>query len=219
MSDAAKPVAGNGRRTGRPAGSPPNRDAILAAARQQFGERGYDKTTIRGIARVAGVDPALVHHYFGSKDALFVAALSLPVNPAEVVPEILSGGQDQLGERLMRRFLDIWTRDTDHAASALAGLLRSAASHEEAGRLMREFFTREVLERVAEALDMPHPRLRAALAASQLIGLAWTRYLIQVEPMTTVDQETLIACCGPVLQRYLTEPLPIDRSALDAKGS
>lgn len=209
MNEAARPISKHGRRAGRPAGSPHNKEAILAAAHQVFAERGYDQATIRGIARAAGVDPALVHHYFGSKDALFAAALRLPFTPAEVVPELLAGGLEGLGERLVRRFLAVWAADADGAGSAFAGLLRSAASHEGAARLMREFFTQEVLERVAQALDMPQPRLRAALAASQLVGLAWMRFLIRVEPITAADQETLVACCAPVLQRYLTEPLPV----------
>src|SRR5437879_10764639 len=91
-----------GQRRGRPAGSPPNREAILAAAREQFTERGYDGATIRGIAAAAGVDPALVHHYFGPKEDLFAAALRLPVSPRDILQDVVAGGVDGLGERLVR---------------------------------------------------------------------------------------------------------------------
>lgn len=198
-------------RAGRPAGSPPNREAILAAAREQFAERGYDSATIRGIASRAGVDPALVHHYFGSKDRLFVAAMRVPVSPAEIVPEVLEGGVDGLAERLLRRFLEVWSADPA-GGGALVGLVRSAVSNEDAARMIREFVTREVLERIAGALDVPQPRLRAALVASQLIGMALARFVVRVEPIASADAETLIACYAPTLQRYLTGPLPGDAS-------
>ncbi len=199
-----------GRRAGRPAGSPPNRETILAAARQQFAERGYDSATIRGIAARAGVDPALVHHYFGSKDRLFLAALQLQASPSEVVAEVLEGGQDGLAERLVRRILDGWESDPDGLGATLSGLVRSALSHEDAARMVREFVTREVLGRIAEALDVPQPRLRAALVASQILGLALARFVVRVEPLAGADKETLVACYAPTLQRYLTGPLPGD---------
>src|SRR2546423_15098014 len=100
-----------GQRRGRPAGSPPNREGILAAARELVGEGGYDNATIRGIAARAGVDPALVHHYYGSKADLFAAALRLPATPREVLDDVLAGDPDTLGERLLRRFLDIWSTE------------------------------------------------------------------------------------------------------------
>jgi AcrR family transcriptional regulator len=197
-------------RTGRPAGSPPNREAILAAAREQFAERGYESATIRAIAARASVDPALVHHYFGSKDRLFVAALRLPATPSEVVAEVLAGGVDGLGERLLRRFLGLWAAGGEGPGGAFAGLLRSAVSHEDAARMVREFVAREVLGRIAEALDVPQPELRAALVASQLVGLALTRFVIRLEPIAAADEERLVACYAPTLQRYLTAPLPGD---------
>ncbi len=128
-----------GGRVGRPAGSPPNREAILAAARTQFAERGYENATIRGIAAGAGVDPALVHHYYGSKDQLFAAALRLPFSPREVVPQLLAGGVDELGEAVLRLLLDVWA--SDPSGGVLVGLVRSAISHEVAARMVREFFT------------------------------------------------------------------------------
>jgi AcrR family transcriptional regulator len=198
------------KRAGRPAGSPPNREAILAAAREQFRERGYDSATIRGIAASAGVDPALVHHYFGSKEDLFAAALRLPTSPREALEGVLAGDPDGLGERLVRRFLELWSADAGGIGDTIVGLLRSAATHEDAARMVREFVSREALGRIAEALDVPQPRLRAALAGSQLIGLALARFVIGVEPIASADVETLVACYAPTLQRYLTAPLPGD---------
>ena len=197
-------------RVGRAPGSPPNREAILAAARSQFAERGYDNATIRGIAAQAGVDPALVHHYFGSKDRLLAAALRLPINPADVVPQLLAGGADDLGERLLRQLFDVWAAEPDGGGGPLVGLIRAAVSREDAARTVREFITREVLERIAAALHVPQPRLRAALVGSQLVGLAMARFVLRVEPIASIDPETLIACYAPTLQRYLTGPLPGD---------
>jgi len=202
------------RRAGRPAGSPPNRKAILAAARGEFATRGYEGSTIRAIAGAAGVDPALVHHYFGSKDQLFAAAMELPISPSEVVPELLAGDSDGLGERLLRRFLEVWSADPDAGGGAMAGMLRAAVSHEAAARMVREFITREVLERIAQALEVPQPRLRAALAGSMLVGLGMTRFVIRVEPIASTDLETLVACYAPPLQRFLTGPLPGDTDLL-----
>lgn len=197
------------RRAGRPAGSPPNREAILAAAREQFTERGYDSATIRRIAARAGVDPALVHHYYGSKGDLFAAALQLPINPREALGDVLTGGADGLGERLLRRFLELWSAE-DGLGSTMLGLLRSATTNEDAARMVREFVSREALGRIAESLDLPQPRLRAALVGSQVIGLALARFMLRVEPIASADPETLVACYAPTLQRYLTGPLPGD---------
>jgi AcrR family transcriptional regulator len=196
-------------RVGRPKGSPPNREAILAAATAYFAEHGYERATIRGIAKKAGVDPALVHHYFGSKDQLLVAALKLPINPREIVPELLAGGTDGLGERLMRRVLMIWGSDWA-SGGPMVGLLRTSITREDSARMMREFVTRELIGRLAEALEMPQPRLRAALCGCALMGLALGRFVIRLEPIASADPELLIAAMAPTLQRYLTAPLPGD---------
>lgn len=192
---------------GRTPGSPPNREAILEAARGYFASHGYDRATIRGIAAEAGVDPALVHHYFGSKDQLLVAALKLPLNPRDVVPELLAGDIETLGERLLRRLLGVWAAD-GQAGGSLVGLVRASVTHEAAARMMREFITREVIGRLADALDMPDPRFRAALVGSQLLGLAMARFIIRMEPIASADPELLIAAYAPTIQRYLTGPLP-----------
>ncbi|MET8045060.1 TetR family transcriptional regulator [Micromonospora sp. NPDC005215] len=194
------------RRTGRRPGNPDTREAILDAARTAFAERGYDAASIRAIASTAGVDPALVHHYFGSKDQLFLSAMNFPVDPGQLVPKVLAGDQDAVGERLVRTFLGIWDSPAGGAAQAL---LRSAVSNEWTARLLREFITTQVLRRVLEQLDVDPAQLplRGSLVASQMIGLAMMRHVVRLEPVASADPETLVAAIGPTIQRYLTGPL------------
>ncbi|MGB2569575.1 TetR family transcriptional regulator [Micromonospora citrea] len=194
------------RRTGRRPGNPDTREAILAAARTAFAERGFDATSIRVIATAAGVDPALVHHYFGSKDQLFRATVDIPVDPAALLPAVLAGTPDEVGERLVRLFLGVWDSPTGAAAVAL---LRSATNNEWTARLMREFLVTQVLRRVLDHLDVAPDELplRGSLVASQMIGLAMMRYVIRLEPVASADPETLVAALGPTVQRYLTGDL------------
>lgn len=190
-------------RTGRRPGLGGTRERILAAARSGFGRTGYEGTTIRGIAAQAKVDPALVMHYFESKDGVFRAAVQFPVDPAEFIPRLLAPGLDGLGERLVRVFVETWDSP---AGSPLLGLIRSVVGNEEAAALLREFVTREVLGRLARALALDQPQLRAALVASQLVGLAMIRYVVKVEPLASARTDELVAWLGPTLQRYLTDP-------------
>jgi AcrR family transcriptional regulator len=193
-------------RTGRRRGNSGSRDAILAAARARFASQGYDGATIRGIAVDAGVDPALVHHFFGTKERLFIETMRLPLEPATVIPELLAPGTDGLGERLARHFLRLM-RELGEASPMIA-LIRSAAAHPDAARMFREFYTRAVLERIAAELDVSRPQLRAALCASQIIGLAVARFIIGLGPLVDADDETMVAAYAPALQHYLTGDLP-----------
>jgi AcrR family transcriptional regulator len=189
-------------RTGRRPGVSGTREAILDAARRAFAEQGYQRATIRGVAELAGVDPALVHHYFGTKQELFVAAVRLPVNPVEQLAAVLAAEPDQVGLRLVEAFLSIW----DHAAgqNPLLALIRSAVTDEQAAAMLREFITEEVLGPLARRLGSPDARLRATLAGSQLIGLAVARYIIRVEPLASAPSAQVAAIVGPTVQRYLT---------------
>src|SRR5687768_1986759 len=170
-------------RTGRRPGVSGTREAILDAARRTFAEQGYQQATIRDVARLAGVDPALVHHYFGTKQELFVAAVQLPVNPVERLTAVLAQDPDQAGERMVEVFLSIW----DHAAdqSPLLALVRSAVGDERAAAMLREFITEEVLGPIAHRLGGADARLRATLIGSQIIGLAMARYIVRVEPLAS----------------------------------
>ncbi|MFG3579308.1 TetR/AcrR family transcriptional regulator [Micromonospora chersina] len=194
------------RRTGRRPGNPDTREAILTAAREAFADRGFDAASIRAIATAAGVDPALVHHYFGTKEELFRATVAIPVDPAELVPRVLAGGRDEVGERLVRTFLAVWDSPVGTAAVAL---LRSAVSNQWTARLLREFLVTQVLRRVVEQLDLDPAEtpLRGALVASQIAGLAMMRYVIRLEPVASASPDTLAATIGPTVQRYLTGPL------------
>jgi AcrR family transcriptional regulator len=177
------------------------RGAVLAAARARFADHGYDGTKLRDVAADADVDVALVSYHFGSKDGLFAAAMALDVNPAQLVEELIRDGTDGLGERLVRRLLTLL--DGDRGAP-FVGLVRSAATNDQAAALLREFVQREVLGRLAAAIDAPEPDLRAALCGSQMVGVIMTRYIVGVEPIATAERETLVAALGPTLQRYLT---------------
>ncbi|MBE2315394.1 TetR family transcriptional regulator [Solirubrobacter sp. CPCC 204708] len=189
-------------RTGRRRGESGTREAILDAARACFAERGFSTTSVRSIAAAAGVDPALVHHYFGTKGELFAAAMELPLDPGAAVPALLEPGIDGLGERLVRFFLGVW--DEPAARQRVQAVLRSALTEEAAAALLRDFVTTQVLGRVAAALGTPDGELRASLVGSQLVGLGLLRYLVRVEPLASADEDTVVAAVAPTIQRYLT---------------
>lgn len=182
---------------------PGTQERIRLAARAEFAARGYDKTSVRGIAKAAGVDPALVHHYFGSKDDLFAAAIELSMEPALVLPVIIGTGPDGLGERLARYFLGVWENPVTRAP--LLAVMRSALTHEAAAKVLRRLILHRLLERIAADLNVPDPTFRAELAASHMVGIAILRYVVQVEPLASADPETIIELVAPTLQRYLTE--------------
>lgn len=192
-------------RTGRRPGASHTRDAILDAARESFAERGFSDTSVRAVAARAGVDSALVHHYFGTKDRLFTAAMELPFDPAAVAPALLEPGLEGLGERLVRFFLRVWDEPVPRAR--IQAILRSALTQEAAAVLLRDFVTRELIGRIAAAVGTPDAPLRATLVGTQLVGLGLLRYIIRVEPLASADPETVVAAVAPTLQRYLTGEL------------
>ena len=194
------------RRSGRRPGNQDTRQSILDAARAVFADKGFDGASIRAIAGEAKVDPALVHHYFGTKDKLFLESMSMPLNPAELVPKALSGPREEAGERLVRLVINVWDSP---AGTAAVALLRSAMSNEWTARLLREFVVTQVLRRAIRELGLPGEEagLRSALVASQIAGLAVTRYVLKIEPVASADPETLVRAVGPNVQRYLTGEL------------
>jgi len=192
-------------RTGRRPGESGSREAILDAARTAFGERGFNDASVRDIAGRAGVDAALVHHFYGTKEQLFAAAMRLPVDLAVAIPALLEGGVGGLGERVVGFFLAAFEAGGEQ--NTLLALLRSAASHERSATMVREFVTKAVLGPVAASLDRPDPELRASLVGSQLIGLAMMRYVVKVEPLASADPRTVVVAVAPTIQRYLTGDL------------
>jgi AcrR family transcriptional regulator len=189
----------------RPSGED-TRAALLEAAREVFIEQGYDGATVRAIATRAGVDPAMVNHWFGGKEGLFTASVSIPINPAEVIDEFMSGDREDVAERMVRRFLTVW--DSAGGGEFLA-LIRSITAHEAAVTMMREFITTVLFGRLVRALGVDHPDLRAALCGSQIVGLGLVRYVIALEPLASADHDTLVAAIAPNLQHYLTGELAL----------
>ncbi|MDP4503633.1 TetR/AcrR family transcriptional regulator [Nonomuraea turcica] len=186
------------RRPGRRPGSADTRGEILAAARKVFSEKGFDKATVRGIAREAKVDPALVHHYFATKEGMFAAAMQLPVSPETVIPLLLEGPREEIGERLVRMILRVTA--SPETREPLVALIRSAMTNEQAAAMMREFITNALLYQVAGRLEVPHLRIEAAFA--QMFGVILGRYVLKLEPLASADPEELVELLGPTIQRY-----------------
>ncbi len=187
-------------RPGRRPGPSSTRPEILAAARTLFAARGYHATTVRDIAAEAGVNAALVHHYFGTKEQVFVAAMNLPLNPADLISRLRDGGpRAQLGERVVRLFARTW-RDPA-TGQPLQALLRAAASSEQGATMMRQFVEDVMLPRVATELGVS--RVRAAGAFSQLIGFALAATILRTEPLVSASEDEVVALLAPSVQRYL----------------
>ncbi|MGW2046763.1 TetR/AcrR family transcriptional regulator [Streptomyces sp. NPDC001858] len=197
--------------TARKRGRPPRTESadtrarILTAAREEFSERGYEKTTVRGIAKAAGVDAALVHHYFGTKEQVFEAAVEVAFAPALHAPDaVLEAPIDQVGERLARFVFGLWENPTTR--KPLLAIVRSAVNNDTAAAVFRRLVAAQLLRRIAGQLDLPDAELRAELAAAQLVGCAMLRYVIKVEPLASADLELIIARVAPVVQGHLTGP-------------
>jgi AcrR family transcriptional regulator len=193
-------MAGVGRRGRRP-GPSTTRGAILAAARRRFAAAGYEGASLRAIAADAGVDPAVVAHFFGSKDGLFRAAVGWPFDPAPAVAAIAGPGPGPLPERLARVFLGFW--EDPATGAALLALLRSAMTHEATAGLLREFVVRHLFGHLAGLLEGPRAELRVDLAAAHLIGVAVLRYALRVEPVASAGVDELVAWVTPALAHYL----------------
>ncbi|WP_439592819.1 TetR/AcrR family transcriptional regulator [Microbacterium sp.] len=201
MPEYVVPSARRGR--GRPrAGEPSARDGIVAAAVAEFADLGYDGATIRGIAARAGVDPALVHHYFGTKADLFGHTIGAPMRPDVDIPSMLRAPLDDLGERIVRYVLEAWERPEVQKRGVV--LLRSAIGNKLATPLLAGFLSRELLGRIADALDAPDAALRASLVASQIAGLLVARYVLKLPALAQASVDELVARVGPTVQSYLT---------------
>jgi AcrR family transcriptional regulator len=204
------------KRRGRRQGEPVSRDAVLSAAKQRFATEGYEKTTLRAIARDAHVDPSMVLYLFGSKEELFRESLRLILDP-EVLVAALTGAADDdpdIGTRMVRTYLRIW--ETPDTAASMRAMLQSATSNTDANDAFRGFMQNYVLTAVSGALGGgEQARLRAMLAASNLVGTAVLRYIIQVPPLATLSADEVVALIAPTVTRYLTA----DADVLGLPGS
>ena len=198
MASPAKTIKRRGRRQGEPV----SRDVVLAAAKRRFATEGYEKTTLRAIANDARVDPSMVLYLFGSKQELFRESLRLIMDPDELVAALTDGDGD-IGTRMVRTYLRIWERL--ESGGSMRAMLQSATSNSDAHEAFRGFMQNYVLTAVSEALgggeDAP---LRAMLAASQLVGVAMLRYVMEVPPLATLTPDQVVMLIAPTLTRYLT---------------
>ncbi|KRE42379.1 TetR/AcrR family transcriptional regulator [Knoellia sp. Soil729] len=193
---------------GRRPGGEDTRAAIIAAARSEFARRGYDGTSLRGIAREAGVDAKLVHHYFDGKTELFAEVLSFPADPGELVDRLVAVPREELGDALVRVFLSVW--DSPVGRERFAALFAAAAANDEHARMVREFVGREIFVRLIERLsegvepgDVPSVGLRAELGAAQLIGMGVLRYVVKIPALAQASDDEIVAILGPTLQHHL----------------
>lgn len=204
MSGAAVPSRNGGRRGRRP-GSADTRGRIVSEARGLFAERGFDGATVREVAARAHVDGALVHHYFGTKQQLFVAVMQFPVEIGEVVPAVLGGPRDGMGERFVRFVIGLW--DRPDVRTLLTGVVRSASTDRTAATMVRRMLVEGPLLALATAIETPDAQMRAAIAGSHLFGIAMARYVIGVEPIASMAPDELAAVVGPAIERYLVGEL------------
>ncbi|SMD12765.1 TetR/AcrR family transcriptional regulator [Lentzea albidocapillata] len=195
----------NQKRRGRRAAGEDTKAALVAAAREVFVEKGYDGATVRAIAAKAGVDAAMVNHWFGGKEGLFAqSVLQLPFDPAEILKRILDGPAEEAGERIVRTFVTVWDAT---GGGTFAALIRSVTSQPEVAGALKSFLINAIFKNVLTALDAEQHELRATLCATQMVGLGIVRYVVQFEPLASTDLETVVRTVAPNLQRYLTGDL------------
>ena len=196
-------MTGRSGRGGRRPGSPDTRGQILDAARAEFARAGFGGTTIRNVAAAASVDPALVHHYFGTKQDLFAAVIDPPADPRAIVAPVLDLPRDEMGEVLVRQFLALWDGPPGHRARVL---MASAVTDPATASLLREFVLMRAVHPVLAAVATPRRErdLRAGLIASQLMGLALARYVVAFPELARPSADRLVQAIGPTIQRYLT---------------
>ncbi|OBH37145.1 TetR family transcriptional regulator [Mycobacterium intracellulare] len=216
-----EPVSPSGiqKRRGRRQGEPVSRDAVLRAAKRQFAAHGYDKTTLRAIANDARVDPSMVLYLFGSKAALFRESLKL-VLPSDLLTAEIARQDDDLGCRVVRAYLGLW--EQPDTAASMASMVQSATSNGDANDAFRGFLHDYLLTAVAGALGGgDEARLRATLAATNLVGTGMLRYVMRVPPLSSLGVDEVVGLVGPAVHRFLTAPadeLGLDPASQSADG-
>ncbi len=189
------------RGAGRRSGPSTSRGEILVAARALFAERGLDRTTVRAIASEAGVDPALVMYFFGTKRELFLEAIDLPVDPSVVIPAVLAGDLSDVGERLARFVVTVL--EEPEPRQRFAGLIQSASGDPEIAELLRTRLTRDILQPIAERLGRERPQFHAAMAMSQIAGLVMARHVVGLDALREASADEIVAALAPTLQLHL----------------
>ena len=192
------------KRTGRRPGSSETRDEIAIAARSLFAELGYERTSFRRIASAAGVDPALVVHFYGSKEDLFRRVMATPPTIADALERLGDGPRETVGRRLAE--LLVGALENPSTRTIVVGRIRCASTHPDAAALVRETVTRD-LHRLASALTDDGPDRRAVLVGATLVGMALARYVVVVEPLASMSPLEVIDTIAPTFQHYLVEPL------------
>ena len=199
-STTVETASGARKRGPKPAGSD-TRMAILEAARDQFAANGYGRTTMRGVASSAGVDPRLVLHYFGSKRELFMHSVRLPLDPDEFIALAFDGAPDRLAERVAHGLMSALD-DPETRRTALA-IIRAAASEPEAAEVIRTVLAERVIAPLTKRIDADHPELRATMVATQFVGMAMARYVVRVEPLASTPADQVVRAITPVIDHYL----------------
>lgn len=194
---------------GRRPGDSDTREQIADAARLRFAELGYDRTTMRLVATDAGVDQALVSHYFGSKVQLFAAVVTLPIDPSAVIPGVIAGDSSTAGTRLATFALDLLTDEAKR--DRLISIVRAATAEPEATAIIRERLTSELLTPLAREIGSDQPEYRGSLLMSQIVGMTLARAIVKIEPLASADSSRAAADIAPALQHYLTGPLSSPR--------
>lgn len=194
------------KRPGRPPGPSDTRDRILTSARELFARNGIDKTSIRSIAAAAGVDPALVHHYFGTKTQLFAAAIHIPIDPMQVIGPLQQVPVEEIGRTLPSLLLPLW--DSEMGKGFIATLRSIIAGNDTS--LVRSFLQEVIAREVGSRVDDPPGSgpVRVQFVASQLVGVVMARYILELEPFKSLPVEQIAETIAPNLQRYLTGELP-----------
>ncbi|WP_372481340.1 TetR/AcrR family transcriptional regulator [Mycolicibacterium lacusdiani] len=194
------------KRPGRPRGQSDTRERILLNARELFARNGFDRTSVRSIASAAGVDAALVHHYFDTKQQLFAAAIHIPIDPMQVLGPMRETPVAELGWKLPALLLPLW--DSELGAGFIA-TLRSLLAGEDIS-LVRSFLQEIISVEVGRRVDDPpgSGRVRVQFVASQLVGVVMARYILELEPFASLPVEQIAETIAPNLQHYLTGDLP-----------
>jgi len=193
------------RRTGRRQGVSSTRRDIIRSAQKLFAERGYRGATTRAIARDAQVDSALIHHFFATKEGVFVAAIADAFQPDAILESVLVPGPGTVGERLIRSILLLW--DEPETRDPMQAMVRSAVSHDSAARLVSDFVTKQVIGQVVDVNATSHKALRTTLIGTQVIGMLMVRYMIGIEPLASLAPDAVVSLIGPVVDHYLSEDL------------